>query len=213
MGGTGQLVSNLPYSIATPLVAQCLLHSWRAVCGPAPRATEKQSGRFDSLTFTVQREVADRMAAPSGQEAYGPISVLVALLGRVTAGPNVPAESFWPRPKVASRILRIDFDPAAAGAVANADGLAGLLHLAFNQRRKQIGSMVRREGLPYGAEDVRAALEAAGIDPTVRCERVTPGQYLAMANTLAAKHPRAERAGPTEAGVPLEGGTNPLDCD
>lgn len=172
------LVANLPYSIGTPLVAECLVSSWRAAAG--------QGGccRFERLTFTVQREVADRLSAEPGSRDYGPVSVLVALLGRLRLGGNLPAEAFWPAPNVASRTVRIDFDPAAAGALKNLETLRGLLALAFSQRRKQIGSIVRRKPATFPADALAAALVSAGIDRALRPEAVTAAQYLAAANAL-----------------------------
>lgn len=171
---TACLVSNLPYNIATPLLAECLLLSWRALRGPGGAC------RFDRLTFTVQKELAERLVAGPGSSAYGPVSVLVALLGRWRLGPIVPASAFWPAPKVASRIVRIDFDAARAALLADAATLSATLSAAFGQRRKQVGTIFRR-AWPAAAE----ALPAAGVDPTWRAEQIAPEQYLALANALA----------------------------
>jgi len=180
LGPGTHLVSNLPYAIATPLIAECLLVSWRATRG------EGASGcGFERLTFTVQREVADRLSASPGSASYGPVSVLVALLGVVRPGRAVPASAFWPRPKVASRIVRIDFAAARAGELADAETLQWLLSLLFGQRRKQVGSLIRRPAGGFSADALRAALSAAAVDPTVRAEQVPPQKYLAAANALA----------------------------
>jgi 16S rRNA (adenine1518-N6/adenine1519-N6)-dimethyltransferase len=175
---TAHLVANLPYGIATPLVAECLVSSWRAQAGEAGCC------RFDRLTFTVQREVADRLSASPGSKDYGPISVLVALLGRVRLGSAVPASAFWPAPRVASRMVRIDFDPAAAGELKNLQTLRALLAAAFGQRRKQIGSVLRRKAVGTDAEALADALERAGIDTSLRAEAIAPAQYLSAANAL-----------------------------
>jgi 16S rRNA (adenine1518-N6/adenine1519-N6)-dimethyltransferase len=137
------------------------------------------------MTFTVQREVADRFAAAPGGEAYGPLSILTALLGRVRMGPIVPATAFWPAPTVASRILRIDFDPAAAGRVKDAAVLTTVVNLAFGQRRKQMRAMLRRSDVPFAPEALERAMAEAGIDPQERAERIRPEQYLAMATALS----------------------------
>ncbi len=180
LGPAAQLVANLPYSIATPLVAQCLLDSWSA--GPGG---QKDLTTFRRLTFTVQREVGDRMAADLRDPEYGPVSVVVALLGKVTLGPVVPATSFWPRPNIVSRIVRIDFDPVAAGRLADCNVLSAALFFAFNQRRKQIGSVVRRKDVGLGSEVFLQAVHDAGIETTMRAEEISPEQYLALANSLA----------------------------
>jgi 16S rRNA (adenine1518-N6/adenine1519-N6)-dimethyltransferase len=174
------LVSNLPYHVATPLLVECLVQSWRAARGEGRAACS-----FERLTFTVQKEVAARLTASPGSKAYGPVSVVVALLGRIRLGPAVPASAFWPRPNVAGRIVRIDFDGDRAGRLSDADTLAAVLRLAFGQRRKQIGSVSRRKSGALTGEALAAGLASAGIDPTGRPEATPPGQFLALANALA----------------------------
>ena len=177
---TVHLVANLPYSIATPLVALCIQTSHAAAAGKS-----SELPLFQRLTFTVQREVADRIAAAPGSKAYGPLSITVALLGRITLGPLVPAAAFWPRPKVDGRILRIDFDPPAAADLADADTLRRLVALAFSQRRKQMRSVLRRKDAPWPPAALAAALEKARIDLTARPERITADQFRLAANALA----------------------------
>ena len=175
------LVANLPYSIATPLIALCLQTAHAATVAGSQDLTT-----FDQLTFTVQREVADRLAATAGSKAYGPISTVVALLGTIALGPVVPAEAFWPRPNVASRIVRIDFDPASAAKLTDAKTLETLLTTAFTQRRKQIRSLLRRKGLPWSAEAISTALDTAQIDLSSRPDHITPDQYRQASNALDA---------------------------
>jgi len=172
------LVSNLPYNVATPVVAECLLQSWRAL----RRGAEPGVSR---LTFTVQREAADRLAAGPGNKAYGPVSVLIALLGRVRLGPAVPAAAFWPRPKVASRLVRIDFAADRAACVADADVLVDVLALSFGQRRKQLRAITRRKGSPFEVSALAAALAEAGVDLSARPDRMAPEQYRDLANALS----------------------------
>jgi len=179
VGRRARLVSNLPYGAATPVLMNCLLSSWRSLARQA-------CTRFERLTFTVQREVADRLTARAGEGAYGPVSVLAALLGELRAGPPVPATAFWPRPKVASRILRIDFAASAASRLRDAETLRSALRLAFGQRRKQLGALPRRASLPVDRGVLAAAMQAAGIDPCLRAEQVPPEQYLLLANALPA---------------------------
>jgi 16S rRNA (adenine1518-N6/adenine1519-N6)-dimethyltransferase len=175
-----QLVSNLPYNIATPLLAECLAESWRHLRRPGP-------GRrlFERMTFTVQREVADRLGAACGSDAYGPVSVMSAVMGSLRPGPVVSPGAFWPRPNVESRMCRFDFDAGRAALLEDVGVLQRLLAHAFGQRRKQIRSISRRKGLGFALEAVEAAMASAGIDPSCRPERVEPGGFLAFANALA----------------------------
>ncbi len=219
-GPSADLVSNLPYNIATPLVAQCLVSSWEAVreerdsgfaptvvrrdgirdsgkklqedsssCLPETRNPNPESRfvRFNRLTFTVQQEVADRMVAPHGSWEYGPVSVIVALLGKARFGHAVPNTAFWPKPQVASRMVRIDFDADRARLLADVRALKAVVALAFGQRRKQIGSVIHRKNAAFVAEDFSRALDAAGIPRTVRAEQIAPEQFLSAANALAGK--------------------------
>lgn len=184
LGARAHLVANLPYSIATPLVAECLLASWHATKGARAGGV-----CFERLTFTVQREVAQRMAGKPASRAYGPISVLVRLLGRLRLGPVVPASAFWPRPKVQGRILRIDFDAEAAGALASVEVLQDVLRLLFGQRRKQIGSIVCRAGGWASGRLLGEAIAAAGIRRVDRAERIRPEEFRLLANALADRRP------------------------
>lgn len=179
LGPTAWLVANLPYSIATPLVAQCMIDSWHACRGGDGGRTV-----FDRMVFTVQREVAQRFAAPCGGRDYGPVSILLQLLGRITPGAVLPASAFWPQPKVASQIMRIDFDAHGARAVDDIATLRTVLSMAFAQRRKQVGSILRRRNVPFAAASLSDAMSRADIDPASRAERITPGQFRLMANAL-----------------------------
>jgi len=175
-----QLVSNLPYNIATPILAECLAESWRHLKRPAG-----DWRCFERMTFTVQREVADRLSAPCGSGAYGSVSVMASVMGVVRQGPVVSPGSFWPRPNIESRMCRIDFDPARAGQLENVAVLQQLLQHAFGQRRKQIRSICRRKGIAYSPETLAESMVSAGIDPSRRPERVEPAEFLAFANALA----------------------------
>ena len=228
LGGRAVLVSNLPYNVATPLVAQCLVSSWRSTMprdagvSPArPAGTLPASGEDDSLSsvdqphgthntgetpaprggpptlfprliFTVQAEVAERFLAGPGTAQYGPVSVLVSLLGQTRLGPLVPNTSFWPKPQVVSRIVRVDFDPNRAACVLDVPALKALLSISFNQRRKQLASVARRKNSAFLPDELQAALDAARITPTLRAEDVAPEQFLHVANLLAG---RARRIG------------------
>lgn len=180
LGPAAHLVANLPYSIAAPLIAVCLVNSWRVKF-----AARQDLCLFGRLTFTVQRELAARLTAAPGGRDYGPLSVLTALLGRIRQGPAVPATAFWPRPKVSSRIVRIDFDAEAGGKIRSIDTLTGALSLAFRHRRKQIGSIRRSRRAAHSADELAEALAAAQIDTKSRPEEVQPARFLAMANALA----------------------------
>src|SRR5207248_5469205 len=88
-GRPRKLVANLPYNIASPLVIDLLLEG------------------VDLLGFTVQKEVADRLRAPAGDDAYGPLTVMVQMLARVEVLRTLPPQAFWPQPKIDSALVRL----------------------------------------------------------------------------------------------------------
>lgn len=90
--GSLLLVANLPYNIATPLVMDLLI-------GELP---------FRRFCFTVQAEVGDRITASAGGKVYGPISVITQALSRCSRIARIPAQAFWPAPKIESVMLRLD---------------------------------------------------------------------------------------------------------
>jgi 16S rRNA (adenine1518-N6/adenine1519-N6)-dimethyltransferase len=177
------LVANLPYNIATPLLVEMLLATRRSEMPAAEPST-----RFERMTFTVQREVADRLCAQAGDKNYGPVSVLVQALSRAQPGPVLPASAFWPRPKIASRIVRLDYDPSLAAQVADPELLRGVVSGLFAQRRKQVGKLARK----LGDTDPRLAgapeaLRAAGVGPTARAEQIPPQVYVDIAARLGGR--------------------------
>ncbi len=142
------LVANLPYNIATPLVADLL----------------DEVPAIENMLVMVQREAAERLAAGPGGRTYGIPSVKVAywataeIVGRV--GPNV----FLPRPKVESALVRIVRRPAPA-VDADPERLFALVRAGFGQRRK----MLRRS--LAGMVDADAFV-AAGVRPEARAEEL-----------------------------------------
>ena len=164
-----KLVANLPYNVATPVIARAL-----------------ESGRFSRLVFLVQREVGERLAATPSSAAYGALSLLVAHFGRARVVKLVPPGAFFPPPKVTSAVVRIDVDPAARPDPA----LFRLIHQAFAHRRKTL-----RKNLEYAGHTrahVEAALTALRLDPRVRAEQLGLSDFVRLASQL-----KGAEAGPT----------------
>lgn len=142
-----KLVANLPYNVATPVIARAL-----------------ESGRFRLIVVLVQREVGERLAASPSTPAYGALSLLTAHFGRARTVRLVPPGAFHPPPKVTSAVVRIEVDE---GARPDPE-LFELIHQGFAHRRKTL-----RKNLAYAGHDaarVDAALAELGLDPRVRAE-------------------------------------------
>jgi 16S rRNA (adenine1518-N6/adenine1519-N6)-dimethyltransferase len=145
------LVANLPYNVATPLIADLL--------DGVPRIT--------SMLVMVQKEVGERLVASPRSAAYGAVSVKVAYWATGSIVGVVPPSVFLPRPNVDSALVRIvrRASPAVDNDV-DRDHLFALVRAGFGQRRKML-----RRSLAAVVTDP-AAFERAGIDPTMRAEEL-----------------------------------------
>jgi len=158
-----KLVANLPYNVATPLVAESLwmLPTVALWC------------------VMVQREVADRFFAAPRTKAYGSVSVLVQLTARRTGFHPVSREVFRPRPNVDSALVAFErTGPGPPPAVRR------VVEAAFAHRRKTLANSVALAGLT-SRDRATAALAAAGLDPGTRAEALPPQAFVQLADLLS----------------------------
>jgi len=161
-----RVVGNLPYNISTPL----LFHL--AAC----------AGGVRDMHFMLQREVVERMVAAPGCAEYGRLSVMLQYRFEMERLFLVPPGAFNPAPKVESAVVRMIPRPRAALAANDEALLEEVVKSAFAQRRKMLRNTLR-ERL---SEEDWAAL---GIAPTRRAEELAVGDYVRIANRLAAHRP------------------------
>jgi len=156
-----KVVSNLPYSVSTPVLERFV------EAGEKPRR----------MVVTVQREVAERLAAKSGTEDYGALTLWTQVYYHVTLAHVVSPGCFYPKPHVDSAIVVMDRrDPRVKlepGAPFHA-----IVRLGFNQRRKMLKKLLA------AYDNVSAAFEAVGISPTARGEELGLDQWIQLANEL-----------------------------
>ena len=157
-----KLVANLPYNVATPIVAESL--------------TVEQ---LSDWCVMVQREVADRFFARPGTKAYGSVSVLVQLATERTGFHPVSREVFRPRPNVDSALVA--FRRTAPGAGPYVKRVVGG---AFSHRRKTLANALSLSGV---ASRERAVGALAAIDRAadVRAEALAPSEFVELAAALA----------------------------
>jgi 16S rRNA (adenine1518-N6/adenine1519-N6)-dimethyltransferase len=158
------VVANLPYNVATPIIQ---------------RFIEARS-QIQGVTVMVQKEVADRIAAPAGTEAYGPLSILVQYYAHARYGFTVPPGAFTPRPRVDSAVIRLEWKPG----VADARGFTDFVHQAFASRRKTLANNLARMTPQLRREEIERRLTAAGIPVKARPEELTVDEFLAVYNRL-----------------------------
>lgn len=168
------LVSNLPYSIAGPL----LVELGRSANPPA------------RMVAMVQEEIALRIVAPPGSREYGPLSAALGIGWSSRILRRVPPEVFWPRPKVRSAILRLvplDSRPSPPAYAAYLDGI----RLLFRFPRKTLRAVVR--GL--GSSDPPGVLSLAGVDAGARVGELAPADLRRLADSLREADLPRPRAG------------------
>lgn len=160
-GQPKNIVSNLPYNISVPLLV-----SWL-----------KQVNNFDSLTLMFQKEVADRICAPTSCKDYGRVSILSQLLCETIRLFDINPNCFVPAPKIWSTVVlfrpkHINIDEKT---FANLEKLTAL---AFNQRRKMIRQSLK------SIKNLEEKCTSLGLDLTLRAEQISPEQYLALAKII-----------------------------
>ncbi|HEX9140906.1 MAG TPA: 16S rRNA (adenine(1518)-N(6)/adenine(1519)-N(6))-dimethyltransferase RsmA [Gaiellaceae bacterium] len=161
--GARKLVANLPYNIATPLVAESL---------------DRLPG-IELWTVMVQREVADRFFAVPSTKAYGAVSVLVQLVAERTGFHPVSPSVFRPRPNVDSALVafrRTELPPDFRGVKRVVEG-------SFAHRRKRLANSLELAGVA-DRQHAEAAVERIGRDRNVRAEELTPEEFLALTEAM-----------------------------
>jgi len=162
--GEWTMVSNLPYNVAVPLLVDML--------DRAPRIRE--------YLVMVQREVGERLTAQPGEDAYGAASVRVAYRARAELVRRVPADVFWPRPKVESVTVRLT--PRPAPVDVDRAALFRVIDEGFAERRKTMRNALRRLGLD--GPSAERVLADNGLEPDVRAERLGLPEFARIAEAL-----------------------------
>lgn len=160
--GSGmRIVGNLPYNISTPLLFHLLGYA----------------GRIHDMLFMLQREVVERMAARTGEDDYGRLSVMVQYHCRVEPLFTVPPGAFTPQPKVESAIVRLQPHPVLPCPARNPATLARVVREAFSQRRKTVRNALKGLVPPQRLQDL-------GIDTGLRPENLSLHDYVRIADIL-----------------------------
>ena len=157
-----QIVANLPYNVATPLLIGWL----------------RQAAAWERLTLMFQLEVAERIAAAPDTEAYGRLAVLAQWTCETAFLMRVPREAFTPPPKVMSAVVGLLPRPSQPDPALFAN-MERLTAAAFGQRRKMLRGSLRS----LGGE---AFLERAGIDAQRRAETLSVAEFEALSRLMPA---------------------------
>tara|TARA_B100000780_G_C21102537_1_gene444992 strand:- start:517 stop:1356 length:840 start_codon:yes stop_codon:yes gene_type:complete len=156
-----RIVGNLPYNISTPLIFHLLSYT----------------NLIADMHFMLQKEVMLRLAAGAGTNNYGRLSIMAQYFCRVDSLFEVPPEAFDPRPKVDSAIVRMAPYTKLPHTAHDFKHFEQIVKSGFSQRRKTL-----RNNLKGIADDQQ--LQSLGIDPSIRSERLTVGEFVALSNLL-----------------------------
>lgn len=160
------LVANLPYNVAVPVLLTVL----------------EKFASISKVLVMVQLEVADRLAAAPGSKIYGVPSAKAAFYGDVSKAGTIGKNVFWPAPNVESGLVSIDVRDKGWPREAHKE-VFPLIDAAFAQRRKTLrAALSGHYGSAAAAED---ALRAAGIDPTLRGEKLSIEDFVRLAGVGA----------------------------
>ncbi len=157
--------ANLPYYITSPIVMKLL----------------EEKLPIEHITVMVQHEAAQRLCAEPGTREAGAVTYAVRYYAQPKLLFTVSPGSFYPAPKVTSAVIRLALHKAPPVEVRDEAALFRTVRAAFGQRRKTaVNSVSAGLGLPK--DRVAAAMDAAGIPPAARAERITLAQYAALAD-------------------------------
>ena len=159
--------ANLPYNITTPVLTKLV-----------------ETPCFESVTVLLQKEVAQRLAARQGSSGGGAFTLWLQYYMETEVLFSVPAEKFFPAPKVDSAVLRCVRRERPAVAVEDEALFFRVIRGAFLLRRKTLTNSLAAALPEWGKERIQSALEACGLSPAVRGEKLTLEDFAALAGFL-----------------------------
>jgi 16S rRNA (adenine1518-N6/adenine1519-N6)-dimethyltransferase len=160
-----KIVSNLPYAVATPVIANFLLMDLP----------------IERMVVTVQWEIGERLIAEPSTKDYGALAVLVQSLAEVELVRRLPPTVFWPRPQVASAIVRLRPSATLRAHVGDVQRFRHFLRDLYTHRRKNLRGAL--SSLPNGErtkDEVDRKLTELGLLGTVRAETLDREQHLRL---------------------------------
>ena len=162
------VLGNLPYNISSQVLVYLI-----------------QNRRFvDRAVLMFQKELAERISAAPDSKDYGRLSVMLRYCANTRILTEVSASSFFPRPKVDSTVLEVDFLEPLPFPAKNETFLFQTIKAAFGKRRKTLKNALTQSQLPLDAAGVAQGLENAGIDPARRAETLSVEEFARLSDAL-----------------------------
>jgi 16S rRNA (adenine1518-N6/adenine1519-N6)-dimethyltransferase len=168
LDGPFSIVGNLPYHISTPILFKII----------------ENRPIIKAAYVMLQKEVADRLLAHSGTKEYGVITILIGYYVQVRSLMQLKPGSFFPRPKVSSTFVQLNFRQEPSPGIADEDLFRWVVRSSFAQRRKQIKNALTADDR-FPAELIGKALEMNQTDPQCRGETLPIEKFVTLSNILA----------------------------
>jgi len=166
--GKIKAIGNLPYNISSPFLDRLF----------------KNRHLFSTAVLMFQFEFAERLLASPGGKEYGALTVLIRYDADVSPLIHVSRDSFYPKPKVGSMVVRIDMERMHAGRADDDRFFSMVVKGAFAHRRKTILNSLGGALSTYNNVEIREALNTCGIDPMRRAETLDIDEFITLADTL-----------------------------
>jgi 16S rRNA (adenine1518-N6/adenine1519-N6)-dimethyltransferase len=162
------VMGNLPYNISSQIIVMLI----------------RERQRVDRAVLMFQKELADRLVAGPGSKTYGRLSVMLQYCADLARLRTVSAKMFYPKPKVDSALLGIQFKAQIDPLAADEKLLAGVVQAAFGQRRKTMHNALSAGLLPLDKSAADVVLNASHIDPRRRAETLSVEEFVVLANQV-----------------------------
>jgi 16S rRNA (adenine1518-N6/adenine1519-N6)-dimethyltransferase len=162
-----KVVANLPYQISTPLLFRFI----------------ELRKAISTLTLMLQKEVAERIVAPSGGKEYGPLSIFVQLVSDVSIRFFIKPSAFFPPPKVESAVIHMVWKERPIIEPRDEEWFKKVVKGCFSYRRKTLINALKYSGLSL-PEEAERRMVRIGIDPRRRPETLTIQEFVRLAEIL-----------------------------
>ncbi len=163
--GRGVVLGNLPYQVSAPILLN----------------TCEQSSHLAAAVFLIQREVAEKIAAPPQSRLFSPLGALIRRVGRVEMLFDIGPDRFYPPPKVVSTVVKLTFNEHAYTS-DELHQFARTMRTLFSHRRKTLANVLKMHRMP------ETLLQEAGIAPLARIEELTWEELLNLAANARSYH-------------------------
>jgi len=164
-----KVVGNLPYNISSPFLEKLIANR----------------NHIKSAVLMFQFEVAQRLAAVPGKREYGALSVITQYHAHISPLIKIKREAFYPKPKVDSMVVGIDFEKPYPFQAENEEFFRRIVKAAFSCRRKTILNSLERGMVSFSREMIAKSLKACLIDQKRRAETLSIEEYIRLSSVLA----------------------------